>query len=196
MLALSPSDGGWYWSRSGVLYALSRGLEFFSIWPIGRNKFSFVPNPAFLAKNELPSRRRKAIKIKALLKPDESYDALCPVNAVRQYLAATADYRPDSLFFNPRTRHPCTRARISQLIRRLVKISQPDIYCRAHDLRSYACAHAFYGLMSVPRIRSFGLWRTNHTFIRHYLPVRYRSMIRCVVLGSPRRAINPARISE
>ena len=125
------------------------------------------------------------MKIQALLGADGSHDALCPVNAVRQYLKATRGVRSDKLFFNPRTGVPCTKARISQLIRRLVKISQPNLYSRAHDLRAYACAKAFYGLLTCANIRSRGGWSSNLTFIKHYLPIHFKSLIRCVALGEP-----------
>ena len=177
--------------RVSELQALRRGRGFLMFKTVGTKQFLLlVPDPAFLAKNECPVRRRKPIKIQALLKANGSHDELCPVNAVRQYLRATRRYRSDKLFFNPRTGAPCTKARISQLIRRIVKISQPDVYSRAHDLRAYACAKAFYGLLTCAKIRSRGCWNSNLTFIKHYLPIHFKSLTRCVALGEPVSATN------
>ena len=182
-------------ARVSELHSLRKGKGFIAFKSVGRKKFLFLaPNPSFLAKNELPTNRRKPIRIEALLNPDGSFNPLCPVYAVKQYLAATTLFKSANLFYNPRTKTPCSRARISQLIRRLVKISQPGVYSRAHDLRAYSCAHAFYGLMTVSRIQSFGGWRSHRTFIQHYLPVHYKSLTRCVALGAPRDASSAGRL--
>ena len=60
-------------ARVSELHALRRGRGFITFRSIGRNKFLFLaPNPAFLAKNEIPTHRLKAIKIEALFKLDSS----------------------------------------------------------------------------------------------------------------------------
>ena len=108
---------------------------------------------------------------------------LCPVDALRKYIRASRHANTSSLFVNPRTLLPCTRARISQLIRRVVKYSQPGIYARAHDLRKFATVQAFFSNMSMSQIRASGFWHSNFTIASRYLPLNVGPAQPCVALG-------------
>ena len=109
----------------------------------------------------------------ASINSDGDPHPLCPVNALRMFLRVSKSVSTSSLFFNPRTLNSCTKARISQLIRRIVKLSQPNIYCRAHDLRKFATIQAFLSNMSCSNIRKAGFWHSNSTFARRYLPLMW-----------------------
>ena len=141
------------------------------------------PNPQFLAKNETAAFRRDTLVIHSFKNADGEHHSLCPVNALRLYLRSSRHVRTSSLFVNPRTLVPCTKARISQLIRRVVKLSQPNVYARAHDLRKFATVQAFFDNMSLDQIRASGFWQSNHTIASRYLPVNIRPSQPCVALG-------------
>ena len=121
------------------------------------------PNPQFLAKNESAAFRRGPILIHAFKNAQGVHHDLCPVRTLKQFLTASRGFNSNSLFFNPRTFNPCSKARLSQMIRRVVKWSQPNIYARAHDLRKYATIQAFFDNMSLTEIRSSGSWQSNFT---------------------------------
>ena len=132
--------------RVGELHSLIRRKGYI----VFGEHYSWVrlhPNPQFLAKNETATFRRGPILINAFKNASNNHHALCPVNALRTFLAASRGLNINTLFFNPRTHAPCSKARISQLIRRVVKLSQPGIYARAHDLRKYATIQAFFSNM-------------------------------------------------
>ena len=79
---------------------------------------------------------------------------MCPVNALRLYLRSSWHIRTSSLFVNPRTLVPCPRARISHLIRRVVNLSQPNVYAMADDLRKFATVQAFFVNVVLIRFRT------------------------------------------
>ena len=151
------------------------------------------PNPQFLAKNETASFRRDPILLNSFKNPNGEHHSLCPVFALKLYLRATRHVHTQSLFVNPRTLVPCTKARISQLIRRIVKWSQPGVYARAHDLRKFATVQAFFSKMSLSQIRASGFWNSNFTIASRYLPLNIRPSQPCVAMGSVTRRLRDRR---
>ena len=145
------------------------------------------PIPQFLTKNELSSFRRGPILINAFRISSYEHHALCPVDTLRRFLTASRGLNISSLFFNPRTLVPCTKARLSYLIRHVVKLSQPGIYARAHDLRKFATIQAFFNNMSMEDIRRSGFWQSNFTIASRYLPLNVSAAQPCVALGRPTR---------
>jgi len=111
-----------------------------------------------------------------LARPDSSQvsttvglqNRLCPVLALKCYLGATKSLNVTKLLINPATLVPCTALAITNLLRKLVRISQLGIYCAFHDLRKFATSKAFFALMSCRGIRSRGGWASNRTFASRY----------------------------
>ena len=118
---------------------------------------TIIPNAAFLLKNEAPKFRRRPVTIQAFMKRDGTHHPLCPVQCLREYLSVTRQFnnRP-YLFLNPITGARCDRGRIRYLIRKLIRMTQPDIYTTFHDLRKFACWKAFWSNMSPGDIRNVG----------------------------------------
>ena len=87
------------------------------------------------------------------------------------------------LVCEPRTLVPCSRAKVSQLIRRVVKLSQPGVYARAHDLRKFATVQAFFSNTSMAQIRASGFWHSNFTIASRYLPLNVGPAQPCVAMG-------------
>ena len=150
------------------------------------------PNPHFLAKNETSAQRRGPLLINAFKNDNGEHHPLCPVDSLKKYLRTSRHANTSSLFVNPRTLIPCTRARVSQLIRRVVKFSQPGVYARAHDLRKFATVQAFFSNMSMAQIRASGFWHSNFTIASRYLPLNVAPAQPCVALGR----VSELRVSE
>ena len=142
------------------------------------------PNPEFLAKTESASNRHKPIVIKSFKLPSGRHHRLCPVLALKCYIRATDYLGSTKLFINPSTRVPCTALAITSMLRKLVQISQPGVYCAFHDLRKFATSKAFFALMSCRGIRSRGGWASNGTFASRYLAKSLGSRVPCIALGS------------
>ncbi len=104
--------------------------------------------------------------------------------ALKCYLRATKSLNATKLLINPATLVPCTASTITNLLRKLVRISQPGIYCAFHDLRKFATSKAFFALMSCKGIRSKGGWASNRTFASRYLAKSLGSRVPCVALGT------------
>ena len=141
------------------------------------------PNPQFLAKNETSKFRRGPLLIHAFLNSQGEHNSLCPVKNLKNFLHASRKVNLSALFFNPRTMAPCSKVRISQMIRRVVKLSQPEIYSKAHDLRKYATVQAFFNNMSLTDIKAAGFWSSNRTIAQRYLPLSAKPAQPCVALG-------------
>ena len=144
-----------------------------------------------LAKNETSAQRCGPLLINAFKDDNGEHHPLCPVLSLKLYLRASRHANTASLFINPRTLIPCTKARVSQLIRRVVKLSQPGVYARAHDLRKFATVQAFFNNMSMAQIRASGFWHSNFTIASRYLPLNVGPAQQCVALGrvtAPREA--------
>ena len=131
------------------------------------------PNHQFLAKNETAAFRRWPLMINAFKDSAGEHHLLCPV----------ADLNTSSLFINPWTLVPCSKSRISQLIRWVVMFSQPGIYARAHDLRKFATLQAFFDCIYLSDLRSSWFWRSNHTIASSYLPINVGHSKPCVAMG-------------
>ena len=125
----------------------------------------------FLARNETTSFRCYPFLVNSFKFSIGELHSLYPVSALRFYLRATRHVHTQSLFVNPRTLVTCTKARISQLIRRVVKWSQPGVYARAHDLRKFATVQAFFQSYVISQIRAFGFWNSNYAIASRYLPL-------------------------
>ena len=156
--------------RCNELQSLLRDEKYIKFGPA--NKYVRInPNPVFLAKNELPSFRRKPILVKALPKSSRNIpNPLCPVHWLWVYLQKTDYFRGEKVFFNPNTLSVCNAGRISYYLRKLISISQPGVYARGHDLRKMACWLAFWSGMSLKYIREKGFWKTNSAILKCYLP--------------------------
>ena len=142
-----------------------------------------IPNAAFLAKNELPSRRRKPFIIKAL-KVKGKHSPVCPVLCLSMYIKAARAYPSKFLFVNPRTGRHCSKYVLTQMIIRTVKWACPDSFPKAHDVRKVSSTRAFLNRMSMQAIKKRGSWRSGAVFAKHYLAKSFLSSKRCVVMGS------------
>ena len=142
-----------------------------------------VPNAFFLAKNELPSNRRKVFVIKAL-KVKGKHSPVCPVRCLFMYIKAARSFPSKFLFVNPRTGRHCSKFVLSQFIVRTVKWACPNSFPKSHDVRKLSSTRAFLSRMSMKAIIKRGSWKSGAVFANHYLAKTFLASKRCVAMGS------------
>ena len=144
--------------------------------------FSFVPG--FVAKTQDQSSldpRFKSFTIPALPKSRDSPNGrlLCPVRAVKYYLARTAQHRPrcERLFIaSGRTKKEISKNTVSFWLHRVILLAYqlsgkplPTPFPLARETRGIAPSLLFKKNYAVSQVLKAGTWRRHTTFTRHYL---------------------------
>ena len=104
---------------------------------------------------------------------------LCPVRAVRMYLALTEHLRPQCarLFVNnsKKERKELTKNTVSFWIRHVISRAyrlsgRTDVpHTKAHDPRSFAPSLLFKKNLRISQVLKAGVWKGQVTFTKHYL---------------------------
>ena len=142
--------------------------------------FGFVPG--FVAKTQDPSSsdsRFEGFSIPALPRREHDKDArlLCPVRALRRYMAMTAACRPacERLFVSTgEAKREINKNSISHWIRRVIsrahaEAGDPVPRPRARETRGIGPSLLFKKNFSVENVLKAGTWKRLSTFSRFYL---------------------------
>ena len=166
--------------RVGELHALSHRVSHSVGWK--EVSFSFVPG--FVAKAQDQSfldPRFESFTIPALPKSRDSPNGrlLCPVHAVKYYLARTAQHRPrlERLFVTSgRTKKEISKNTASFWLRRVISLAYqlsgkplPTPSPLAWETRGIALSLLFKKNYAVSQVLKAGTWRRHTTSTRHYL---------------------------
>ena len=165
-------------SRLSELVALSRDEGQVLFYDSRLVKLS--PDPTFLAKNELPSSRKKPLRIPAL---GEEYKSLCPVACLKVYIHSTSNVGSGSLFRTHSGGGPLTPAGMRRELVGIIKASNPGSFPRTHDIRKVASSLAFFEDMSFSDLAEYTGWSSPKVFYRHYLKRIGRVPWVCVSAG-------------
>ena len=149
---------------------------------------SIDPVPSFVSKTQIRTKGDSAFKgvvIKALstvLCPDMKKDrALCPVRALKAYLARTKDLRKDKLLllvsYQEGRNSDIHKHTISGWIRNLIRFcySNPSSLAaeltgtNTHAIRALAATLAFRGNIDIEDILGSCTWSSHNTFTEFYL---------------------------
>ena len=149
----------------------------------GRKAVRIVPNASFMAKNELPTQRRKPFVLPSLRLRGRPHP-LCPVQTLYSYLKHARAFPSSFIFVNPRSGKDCSKFTIGQMIKRTVRWACPNSFPKPHDLRKISVSKAYFGSLSSSLIRNRASWKSSTVFARHYLSKTMRSRTRCVALRS------------
>ena len=141
--------------------------------------------PSFLAKTQITNSSVMCFKIPALASAlgqgMEQDLLLCPVRALRIYLARTREIRENKslLFvsykpgFNQDIRSPTISFWLKKLIRLCYDIApkvQPGpLSVRAHDIRALSSSLAFLAKVPIEKVMEACTWRCHNTFTNFYL---------------------------
>ena len=127
--------------RVGELHSLIRRKGFI-VFSEHYNWVRLHPNPQFLAKNETASFRRGPILINAFKDSSNNHDVLCPVNALRTFLAASRGFNiiPCSLIREhmPPVQKPGSPNSSDELSNSPSQESMPELMTSG-NLRPYKC---------------------------------------------------------
>lgn len=166
--------------RRSDLHALSGSPGDMAFEPDGSVSIQTVPE--FLPKNLPLGGRAPPVRIKALspvLNKDDDDSKLCPVRALKCYLLKSKSRRVAQrrLFIsvNDSYERDISAASVSRWISQTVshayKLAQSEEVPnpRAHEVRAIAASAAFLHSASLASIMEAAFWRSESTFIQHYL---------------------------
>lgn len=187
--------------RSGDLCALSIHPSCMS-FTSGDGLMELWPNPAFQPKVITSSFRSRAIRVRPFYPPphgspeEERLHCLCPIRAVRGYLARTAGFRrSDQLFvhFGARSRGDALSTQrlahwVCQAIRVAYEVQGRPVPSgvRAHSTRGVAASTALFHGTSIEEVCMAASWSSSSTFVRSYLLDVTPGSVTHAVLGGRR----------
>ena len=129
--------------------------------------------PGFIFKNQAQFHAPSLIDI-----PDLPGSPLCPVDALRRYLASSQNGESSSLFLHPESSKPLNAGRLAFFLVKAIQWLLPGCLANAHDTRRLSTTHAFTAGVSASSIVAAGSWRSTNTFTSRYLvPIRPRGSV-------------------
>ena len=157
--------------RRSELHALTSQKGFIRFDPDGVH---LLPDPSFLAKNQSPSFSPQEIYLPSIASTSTVREdrVLCPVRALKWYLARTKPVRKSSqLFLIPRRPYaPASKDTLSRWIVQLIRPhAQPEERVKAHDVRAHAASRAWFKGVGLEDILRAAAWKTPSTFVASYL---------------------------
>ena len=76
---------------------------------------------------ELSTFHRRTMIVNGLCKRDDTHHALCPVNALREYLLFTNHWNSSRHFISPTSGVDCNKGQVNCYVRKLIRFSQPRV---------------------------------------------------------------------
>jgi hypothetical protein len=145
-----------------------------------KSSVTLLTDPAFLAKDQIPGRGSEPIVIPAL-RHDSSSKVLCPIRVLLLYLQRIHSRRTSSnsrLFIPINKRKQDLSAKIiSTWICKTIQLAYSSsseellnsMHVKAHNVRAISTSWALFNNASLDEVLSAGFWRTQNSFISHYL---------------------------
>ena len=123
--------------------------------------------PRFLYKNQSAGRTPPPVVIPLFC----GNPALCPVLALRAYIANTASLpHNDFVFLHPVSAASLVAARLNYwLVHAISAANVRGSIVRAHDVRKFAFSVNWARRADLQHIVSYGFWASAHPFLSHYL---------------------------
>ena len=145
-------------NRSAELAAIDRKAIVFR-----QHTAVFPVKPGFIFKNQAQFHAPSLIDI-----PDLPGSKVCPIKAVKDYLADTAGSQESTLFLHPTSGKALNASRLAFQLAKTIDWLVPGALGRAHDTRKLSTSGAFCAGISADKIVAAGSWRTTSTFARKY----------------------------
>ena len=146
-------------NRSDELSAIDRNSVVFR-----ENAVIFKPKEGFLLKNQSQFNAPSMLRIPTL--PESP---LCPVRAIKEYLADTQTSSESGLFLHPVSGKTLNKSRLANFLVKTKKWLLPNALPHAHDISKLSTTHAFVAGMGLSMIMEAGSWRSISTFANKYL---------------------------
>ena len=170
-MSIAPNDKGARFNKALFLVACAASNRTAELSAIDRNEVVFRENDVvfkqregFILKNQTQFHAPSLLKIPSL--PGSS---LCPVKAVRDYLADTQASTEPGLFLHPVSGKTLNAGRLAYFLVKAIRWLLPNALPHAHDIRKLSTAHAFAAGISLDKIIDAGSWRSSSTFAKKYL---------------------------
>ena len=144
ILALSRDEGHIEWLDSGEV--------------------NLYPDPTFLAKNELPSKRWGPWRIVPLAEDS----SLCPVKCLRDYLAKTSQFTSGQLFKGETQGSDLSLKQLRSKLTYFIKRADPASIPAGQDPRKVASSLNFFQYMSFEGLQAYTGGKSSKVFFRHY----------------------------
>ena len=167
--------------RISQLAALIRAPEFLK-FNLDFSSVTLATKPGFLAKNERPGHRMSPITIPEW-RTGTGVHPLCPVAALRSYIASTSAFTGLSLWVNPVNYKALISSGISKGLRDVVSLADPSSSPRANDFRKISFTLRFFRCFDTEEVRQAGQWSSSFSFTERYLQ-HFMMDVPCV-LGRP-----------
>ena len=187
--SISPDDKVARFNKALFLVACAASNRTAELAAIARKEVVFRDNDVtfrqrrgFLLKNQTQFHTPSLLRIPSL--PDSP---LCPVRAVRDYLADTQASTEPGLFLHPISGKTLNAGRLAYFLVKAIRWLLPDALPNAHDVRRLSTTHAFAAGVSLDKIVDAGSWRSSSTFARKYL-------VPCIAPSSGRAILARCRI--
>ena len=119
--------------------------------------------PGFLFKNQAQNHTPSLMDI-----PDLPGSALCPVKALKEYLADTKSSTEPGLFLHPSSGKTLNAGRLAHFLAKTIDWLIPEALGKAHDTRKLSTSRAFCAGISAQQIVAAGSWRSTNTFAKRY----------------------------
>ena len=148
-------------NRAAELAAIDRGKITFR-----QHSAVFPVKPGFIFKNQTQFHAPSLIDI-----PDLPGSSLCPVMAVKNYLADTSGSEELALFLHPVSGKALNAGRLAHHLAKAIDWLLPGAMGKAHDTRKASTSGAFCLGIPVEKIVEAGSWRSSSTFAKKYLVV-------------------------
>ena len=171
------------------LTALASGNRISELAAIDRKAASFAPQLAsvtlpvaagFLFKNQSAGRTPPNIVIPEL---GGDHPVMCPVRAIKLYLAKTKSTKSSKLFLNPETGTPLNAGTLAFWLCKAINYLLPDAICKSHDVRKLSHSLAWTRGVPMDDIIKRGFWSSQNVFIRRYLVKSAHGTTSCVAAG-------------
>ena len=163
-------------NRASELAALDRtGIVF------RQHSTVFPVKPGFIFKNQAQFHDPSLIDI-----PDLPGSSLCPIKAIKEYLADTAASREAALFLHPVSGVPLNAGRLAFHLAKTIDWLIPNALGKAHDTRKLSTTGAFCSGIPADKIVAAGSWKSSNAFARRYFVPSGAKGVRGAVLARNR----------
>ena len=168
--------------RASQLHALIRHPAWLVFAEDGR-RVSLAPSPKFLAKNEREGHVLAPIVLQAWIEGGQHHP-LCPVEALRQYVAASHQRSHTRLFLSPISGKPLSRLQISKNLCATIEAADPGKAPKGKDIRAMSFTLSFLQHFSLQQSLREGQWASDTSFVHHYLDHSLQS-VPCATMAGP-----------
>ena len=165
--------------RVSQLAALLRTIEFLKFGP-NDSSVTLAAHPRFLAKNEWEGHRMTPVVVNSWREEGRSHP-LCPVGALRTYVAATEALPRPELWLDPSSGKPLSTSSIAKKLVQLKSLADPQAKPKAHHIRKFASSRALVRSFDVEKVRIAGQWSSANSFVERYL-LTHLEETRCIAM--------------